>query len=170
MEEHRKIYVDSRCRAWPVHPNGNSFQIDLVRPIKNIKRVEILQATIPVYRAATWQEENKSAAIRIVGAYRRDVEQVLPLQFASDTPAVIPLATANASAFVYTFYQESQDAGLWKSDADTSIPRVDRFDISLVTVDPTTRVVTPYPLPDDGFAVYQNWSCVIEVVSLLGQT
>jgi len=160
--------VDSRCRTWPIYPNGNNFCVDLMQTVRNIKRIEILQATIPVYTAATWQEEYKHVAIQIRGAYRRDVQQALPNQYASDTPALIPLATAGASAFVYTFYQQSSDAGLWKGDRDVNLPRMDRLEFTLLSMNPLTGAVLRYPLADNGFAVSQNWTVVVQIDSLVG--
>lgn len=157
----RRIYFDSRCREWPTHVNGNTFSIDLRKPLVDIRGANLIQATIPVYSAAAWQEEDKTAAIRITGMYRRDVQQVLPMQMPSDVVATIPLATVFPGGFVYTFYQSSDDSGLWTSeDSKMSVSRVDRLEISLLAINGTS--VVPYPLVDSGFAVSQNWSAVVE--------
>jgi len=41
------IYVDSRTRDTSLYPNGNAFSVFLTNPIKNIKRVDLVSATVP---------------------------------------------------------------------------------------------------------------------------
>lgn len=41
------IYVDSRTRDTSLYPNGNTFSMFLTNPIKNIKRVDLVNATVP---------------------------------------------------------------------------------------------------------------------------
>jgi hypothetical protein len=41
------IYVDSRTRDSNLFPNGNAYSVYLTNPIKNIKRVELVSASVP---------------------------------------------------------------------------------------------------------------------------
>lgn len=157
-----RTYVDSRCRDWIASTNGNRFVVDLRRPLTNVTKIDIIQATVPVYASVFWEEEVKNAAIRVTGMYRRDVQQALPTQLPSDVVAMLPLSTAFPSAFSYTFYMNDRDSGLWHTtpDAKMAIPRVDRLDISLLV---PAGGATLYPLPDAGYAVDQNWTLVLEL-------
>lgn len=164
MEKKTRIYFDSRCRN---QANASAISLDLRKPLFNVTNVNVLQATVPVYSVANWQQESKHVAIRINGFYRRDIEESLPVQMPSDVVAILPLATATPGAFAYTFYMESIEAGLWRSanKQETRIPRVDRLDVSLLEFDPTAvpTSLIAYPLADMDFTVAQNWTAVIEI-------
>lgn len=41
------IYVDSRTRDSNLFPNGNAYSVYLTNPIKNIKRVDLVSASVP---------------------------------------------------------------------------------------------------------------------------
>jgi len=41
------IYVDSRTRDTSLYPNGNTFSMFLTNPIKNIRQVDLVNATVP---------------------------------------------------------------------------------------------------------------------------
>lgn len=163
-----KLYVDSRSRDWPLYRNANNFMIDLLRPLTNVKKINIINCTIPVYQAATWQEEYKHAAIVLKG-YRKDIHQVLPNQYSSETAAIIPLEIADLNPFVYTFYNQLNDANLWEADSLINIPTLQRMEVMLISIDPLLNTVVRYPFPDDGFAVSQNWSMTMVIEHDIGQ-
>jgi hypothetical protein len=41
------IYVDSRTRDTSLYPNGNTYSVFLTNPIKNIKKIDLVSATVP---------------------------------------------------------------------------------------------------------------------------
>ena len=41
------IYVDSRTRDTSLYPNGNTYSVFLTNPLKNIRKVDLVSATVP---------------------------------------------------------------------------------------------------------------------------
>jgi hypothetical protein len=158
-----RLFVDSRFRIWPMYVNGNSFTVTLPAPISNVKKITIKDCVIPVKPGADWTLDYKSIVIVLQG-YRPDITQCdSVMQFPSETQAVI--TSADSSNSVYTFYLNSDDSYLWKSRNESAtypIPRLQSLKIELMTVDPVTFALIPYPLLINSFLHTENWSFTIE--------
>lgn len=166
---HHKIHVDSRCRDPGAYANGNSFRVDLARPLFNVKKINVVKCAIPVYPSADWQAQHKSASI-VLNGFRSDIAQALPNQCYSGTAAIVPLVDSNDTSVAWTFYDAKDDADLWRcpTQVDLNVPRLDSLHMKLITYNPLTGIVVGYPFPDDGYAMNDNWTLTLEIVCMLG--
>lgn len=104
------IYVDSRTRDTSLYPNGNTYSVFLTNPIKNIRKVDVVNATIPNsmynFSGGNFLQIN-SQNIALYPAYYSSMSLVSELSVLSTFTGTAVSMVYNTSDQKFIFYSSS---------------------------------------------------------------
>lgn len=136
--KHTTVFFDSRARDLTLYPNPNRFKITLASPIRNVRNIYLANLLIPNANSAT----NWIFAVTI-DKFGTDLMRTYGVPGFPN--GVVGVFRAFDPTNPWVLYRASDDEHSSKIEFTGGIPRLQDFELSIVTVDEVGGVSITLP-------------------------
>lgn len=151
-----KLFVDSRDRSVVDYPNSNRFRVRLQTPITNVVRIGLGSAVIPNIAGDIYPYVAVTTDLFLRGAIFPANMQ----QYPAGTIGIVPNPSPTDR---YLRYDDEGDSFVWQSAAAQNIPRLQEFEISLMTYGGLGASPILFPYVAYAPAKFPEWHCTLKV-------